>query len=269
MRSMARPTTTTSRSAARAATATVRKRARFAGALGREQCSGERCGIDRDLQPRPQVEKRTEMILVGVGKHQADDIFALLHQIADVGQDQIDTGQLLFGGKRHAKIDREPTARPPIAQPVDRQVHADFADTAERRKHQFLLPLRHNQAPPNPNTSPAVTVARPSGCCTNIRPASSSPSKRPRSSRSGNRTLISSPRPAARANQSARIEAKSAPLCHCASRRSIAADSAVNKASGATTAPASSKSVAGKNVSSGWLTQLTPKPMTTLKTPSL
>src|SRR6185437_13491818 len=152
------------------------------------------------------------MILVRMREHQAGDIFALLHQIADVGQDQVDARQLLFAGKRHAEVDREPGARAPVAEPVDRQVHADLADAAERREHEFLGGPGHAQAPPKLNTSPAVTAVTPSGCRTSKRPASSRLSKRPRSSRSGRRTLMSSPSPAARASQSARIDAKPSPL---------------------------------------------------------
>ena len=86
---------------------------------------------------------------------------------------------------------------------IDRQVHADLADAAKRREYQFLCGLCHDQVPPRPNTSPAVTVASPPGCSTCSRPASSSPWKRPRISRSGRRTRMSSPSPAARASQSA------------------------------------------------------------------
>ena len=86
------------------------RRARLARALGLEQRGGERRRIDRHLQPRPQVEQRAEMILVRVGEHDAGEVVALLDQIADVGQDQIDAGQMLFRGERHAEIDRQPVA---------------------------------------------------------------------------------------------------------------------------------------------------------------
>ena len=93
------------------------------------------------------------MILVRVRQHQADKAFALFDEIADVGQDQIDAGQVLFRRERDAEIDREPLA-----------VALD-ADAAERREHQ-LLRSRHRQAPPIPNTSPAVTLTMPPGWST-------------------------------------------------------------------------------------------------------
>src|ERR1035437_7697441 len=140
------------------------RRARLARALGRQQRGGERRGIDRNLQLWPQIEDRAVMVFMRMGEHQADEIFALLHQIADVGKNQIDARQMLFRGKRHAEIDRKPDAAALVAQAVDRQVHTDLADAAERREHQFLLRMRHNQRDPSSNTSPAVTVASPLGC---------------------------------------------------------------------------------------------------------
>src|SRR3989304_129010 len=120
---------------------------------------------------------------------------------------------MLLGGERHAEIDRQPAALVLGAEPVDRQVHADLADAAERREHQVLLrfTLRHDQAPPRPKTSPAGTGGTPPGPRTSRRPASSSPSKRPANSRSGSRTRIVSPRPGARLRPSGRTPAKPSP----------------------------------------------------------
>ena len=44
------------------------------GALGLEQRGGERRGIDRHLQLRPQIEQRAEMILVRMGEHDAGEV---------------------------------------------------------------------------------------------------------------------------------------------------------------------------------------------------
>src|SRR5919198_706639 len=103
---MARPTTTTSRSAARAASATARMRATLeakvvtatrAGARAissarilatsvsdGERPGGERRGIDRHAQLRPQIEQRAEMVLVRVGQHDTGEIAPLLLEIAHV-----------------------------------------------------------------------------------------------------------------------------------------------------------------------------------------
>ena len=74
------------------------------------------------------------MIFVGVGEDEADDVAPLLDQKADVRQDQIDAGQMLLGGKRHAAIDDQPCPPPPVADTVDREIHPDLADAAERRE---------------------------------------------------------------------------------------------------------------------------------------
>ncbi len=48
------------------------------------------------------------MILMRMGEDDAGEVLALLDQIADVGQDEIDAGQMLLGGEGHAEIDRQP-----------------------------------------------------------------------------------------------------------------------------------------------------------------
>ena len=75
--------------------------------LGLQQRGGKRCGIDRQLEARPQVEQRAEMILVRVGEHEAENIASLLHQIADVRHDEIDTGQRVVS-ESNPEIDRDP-----------------------------------------------------------------------------------------------------------------------------------------------------------------
>ncbi len=74
------------------------------------------------------------MVLMGVCQHQADQVLAFLFQEADVGHDQVDAGQMLFVAERHPEIDRQPRTLVAVAEAVDRQVHADLADTAKRRK---------------------------------------------------------------------------------------------------------------------------------------
>ena len=74
------------------------------------------------------------MILMGMRQHEAHQVLALLLQEADVGHDQVDPRQMLLVAEGDAEIDREPGALVAVAEPVDRQVHADLADAAERRK---------------------------------------------------------------------------------------------------------------------------------------
>ena len=86
------------------------------------------------------------MVFMGMRQHQANQVLPFFFQKADVGHDEIDAGQMLLVAKGHAEIDREPGTLMAVAEAVDRQVHADLADTAERRKGQFIRP-RHQAAP--------------------------------------------------------------------------------------------------------------------------
>ena len=74
------------------------------------------------------------MVFVGVGQRQADDVAPLLDEETNVRQYEIDAGQVLLGGKGHAAIDDEPLPPPAVAEAVDREIHPDLADTAERRE---------------------------------------------------------------------------------------------------------------------------------------
>jgi len=85
------------------------------------------------------------MILMGVRQHEAHQIVALLLQETHVRHDQVDARQMLFVAEGDAEIDREERALVAVAEAVDRQVHADLADTAERGKGEFVR-ARHQLA---------------------------------------------------------------------------------------------------------------------------
>src|SRR5262249_19915652 len=114
------------------------------------------------------------MILMRVRQHQSSKILPLFDQITDIGQNQIDAGQMILCRKGHAEVDRKPSSIMRVAETVYRQVHADFADTAQRGKDQFLW-RGHGQRPPKPKTSPAVTAVTVPAWSSSNRPASSSP----------------------------------------------------------------------------------------------
>ncbi len=86
------------------------------------------------------------MIFMGMGQHQPDQILAFFFEKADVRHDEVDARQMLLVAEGHPEIDREPRALVAIAEAIDRQVHADLTDAAERRKSQFIRP-RHHVAP--------------------------------------------------------------------------------------------------------------------------
>src|SRR5581483_8797247 len=90
---------------------------------------------------------------------QPDDVFPFLDQKSDIRHDQVDAGKLLLRSKRHAAIDNQPLPAALVAEDVDREIHPDLADAAERREYQFVL--RHQCASCSSaatgKTSPAVT----------------------------------------------------------------------------------------------------------------
>ena len=84
-------------------------------------------------------------------------------QKADVRQYQIDAGQLLLGRKRHAAIDDEPLPAAPVAKTVNREIHPDFADAAERREDQFVC--RHRLIPAGRERFGAAPIEREHVAC--------------------------------------------------------------------------------------------------------
>src|SRR6185437_12610396 len=128
-------------------------------AFGLEQGGAELRRIDRAFQLRPEVDDGAKMILMGMREHEANEVLALFLQKADVRHDQVDPRQMLLVAEGDAEIDGKPGALVAIAEAIDRQVHADLADAAERCKGQFIRP-RHHTAPAEAAepkyTSPAV-----------------------------------------------------------------------------------------------------------------
>ena len=118
----------------------LRQPARF------EQGGSERRGVKRHLELRPKIDQRAHMVFVRVGEHEADDVAALLDQEADVRQDEIDAGQVFFAAERDAAIDDQPFSPGTVAKAVDREIHPDLADAAERRENE--LRAGHQAATP-------------------------------------------------------------------------------------------------------------------------
>src|SRR6266478_222591 len=243
------------------------RRIALGGAFGLEQRGTELCRVDRAFQLRPQVDDGAEMVFVGMGQHQSDQVVALFFEERDVGHDQIDAGQMLLIAEGHAEIDREPGALLAVAQAIDRQVHADLADAAERRKGQFIRP-RHQAAPTEAAepkyTSPAAIGMRLPSCVRTIRhPVSSMVSKVPSIVWPPVWIATRSPSPAARASHRARISAKPRPLSQMPRNSTQASDSAENSSSAPIWTPSAASEVAGVGVPSGAAMTLVPIPTTT------
>ena len=82
------------------------------------------------------------MVLMGMGKDDAGEFLALLHEEADVRHDEVDTRQVV-ATEGDAEVDGHVGEGAAGAIAVDRQIHADLADSAERSEYEFVACLRH------------------------------------------------------------------------------------------------------------------------------
>src|SRR5438132_456456 len=146
-------------------------------------------------------------------------------------------------------------------EPVDRQVHADLADTAERRKYQFIRP-RHQLAPTDATapkyTSPAVIGTRaPDDVRTIMQPCSSRVSKVPSMVAPPDLMETACPRPAARDSHNFRISPNPRPLSQMPRNSAHPSESAANSSSAPIWMPSAASEVAGVGVPSGAATSRT------------
>ncbi len=88
-----------------------------------QQEGGERRGVDRRLQPRPQPAHGPDMVLVGVGEHDADDVVGIGLDEGRIRQDDLHPRRGLVA-EGHAHVDDDPFAviGRPVAVAVE--VHA-------------------------------------------------------------------------------------------------------------------------------------------------
>ncbi len=197
-----------------------------------QQSRGETRRIDRAAQPGPQRRNGADMILMGVGDDQPEQIGAVLLDEGQVGQDQVDAGHVR-PGEGDAAIDQNPFALFRRAEPVERGVHADFAEAAERRENDFFLICRHThclQGLRAPNaTSPASIVSIvPPALSNSMRPRASMPRNRPSRIWPLRVTRAISPIPPARSSQAARIAEKFSPRAQISSQCANESDNEAN-----------------------------------------
>ena len=111
----------------------VLKQAGFAE-LAAQDGGGEGGGVDRAAQLRPEPGDGADVVLVGVGDDQADQLVAAFGDVCGVGDHDVDFG-VFRAAEAHAAIDGEPLA----AAAVEVEVHADFARSAEGQKGQVSV----------------------------------------------------------------------------------------------------------------------------------
>ena len=117
-------------------------RARLRQAPRLQEADGEAGGVDRDAQARPKVDQGPDMVLVGMGDEDAEEVLALAFEEAQVRHDDVDAGHVL-AGEGDAAIDQDPLAPSLRPEAVEGAVEADLAQASERDEHEFVLGRRH------------------------------------------------------------------------------------------------------------------------------
>ena len=160
------------------------RRAGLGEAARRQQSRGETRRIDRAAQPWPKRRDGADMILMRVGDDEPEQISAVFLDEGQVRQDQIDAGHVR-PGEGDAAIDQNPFALFRRAEPVERGVHADFAEAAERRENDFFLICRHTHClqgllvAPNATSPASIVSIVPPALSNSMRPRASMPRNRP------------------------------------------------------------------------------------------
>ncbi len=113
------------------------RRARLAEPARLGQAGRKTRQIDGHAKARPEFGKRADVVLMRVGDDDADEILLRLLDEAEIRHDEIDARQLV-AGEGDAEVDHQPLAgvRRPIA--VERAIHADLAQAAERGEHELV-----------------------------------------------------------------------------------------------------------------------------------
>ncbi len=104
-----------------------------------EEAHREAGGVDGRAQARPHLDERADMILVRMGDEDPEKIVALLLDEAQVGVDEVDAREVLLAAEAHPAIDEDPLPALGRAETVERRVHADLTETAERNEDELVL----------------------------------------------------------------------------------------------------------------------------------
>ena len=100
-----------------------------------EQAAGQGAGVDRHARELGQdVRQRADVVLVGVGDEERPDLGAVLLEVGDVGDDEVDAEHLLVG-EHEAAVDDDDV----VAVLEDVHVLADLPHPAERDDAERLV----------------------------------------------------------------------------------------------------------------------------------
>src|SRR3954452_13086881 len=109
-----------------------------------QQAGGERRRVKRAAQPRPQRRNRADMIFVRMRDDEREEIGPNFLDKSNVGVDEIDARQI-GPSESETAIDHDPFAPAGGAEAIERGVHADLTETAERDKDEFVQSVHRPQ----------------------------------------------------------------------------------------------------------------------------
>jgi hypothetical protein len=105
-----------------------------------DQEGGERRGVERGFQARPQPAERTDVVLVSVRQHDAQDVVGVGLDVARVRGDHLHAGRRQVA-EGHAQVDHDPLpiVRRPVA--VQIEIHPDLVRPAQRQEDELVSRL--------------------------------------------------------------------------------------------------------------------------------
>ena len=95
---------------------------------------GELGAVDGDVELGEDPGEAADVVLVAVGEDDAADLAAVLDEVGDVRDDDVDAEELFFG-EHEAGVDDEDV----VAEVEGETVHAELAESAERDYLQFFI----------------------------------------------------------------------------------------------------------------------------------
>ena len=102
--------------------------------LAPDEVRGERRGVDRHAEIGCEIRDSADMVLMRMRQHDGLELIAALLDEFEIGEHQVDAG-ILVAREGHPEIDHQPASLTPVQ--ID--VHADLARSAQGEEQQFVF----------------------------------------------------------------------------------------------------------------------------------
>jgi hypothetical protein len=103
-----------------------------------QQEGGEGRGVDGRLQPRPEPGHRADVVLMGVGQHDAENAVGIGLDELGIRQDDLDARRRLVA-EGDAEIDHDPLTVERRAVAIEIEIHADLVRPTQRQEDEFSV----------------------------------------------------------------------------------------------------------------------------------